>query len=425
MKTFVKLLCGLILFSAVVVGQADKQVILAGKLFDPVSGTVKSNVLIVVEKGVIKNVLPSSARSDNPITIDLSGSTVLPGLIDTHTHVAYNSYDRSVSLIELGIAAYGIIGAKNAEKTLLAGFTTVRDVGTDFYADVAIRNAINRGWIPGPRMYVSASALTITGGHGSWENSLAPHLELKVKPTAVVDGADEVRKQVRLHIKNGVDVIKINATGGFGTSGTVPGAASFSIAEMKAAVEEARKAGKKVAAHAHGAEGIKNAILAGVDSIEHGTFLDDESVALMKEHKVFLVMDVLAAYVDLIEADKDYMDKQLGMTNKELYEKFEANFMKAYTAGVRMAFGTDSSVFPHGQNGRQFLLMQKAGMKPIDAIRSATINAAQLIGIEKDAGTIEVGKWADIIAVKGDPLSDLSLLERVEFVMKAGTIYKQ
>ena len=404
-------------------GQGDRQVILAGKMLDPISGGVKESVLIIVENGLITQVLPSSERNNYPVTIDLSEYTVLPGLIDAHTHIAFNSYDKSIDYYELGIPAYGIIGAQNAKKTLEAGFTTIRDLGAPFYTDIAIRDAIARDWIPGPRVYASGPSLSITGGHGSWESGLAPHIELKVKPSPAVDGPDEVRKQVRMHLKYGVDVIKINATGGFGSPGTLPGAASFTIEEMKAAVEEAHKVGKKVAAHAHGAEGIKNAIKAGVDSIEHGTLMDDESIALMKEHRIFLVMDVLAAYVDLIENDNDFTDKQLGMTNEQLYAHFEANFLKAYKAGVRMVFGSDSSVFPHGENGRQFVLMQKAGMKPIDIIRSATTNAAELNGIEKTAGSIEAGKWADIIAVKGDPLSDLSVLEKVEFVMKGGKVY--
>ncbi len=311
----------------------------------------------------------------------------------------------------------------NAKKTLDAGFTTTRDVWGHFYSDVAVRDAINKEIIPGPRMYVSGPALSITGGHGDWESWMSPQLGLSNNPDAVADGVDEVRKQVRLHIRNRVDLIKITATGGFST-GTIPGAASYSIEELKIAVEEAKKNGLKVAAHAHGADGIKNAIKAGVHSIEHATFIDQEAIELMKTHNVYLQMDLLAAHYDLFEAKKDYSDKKVDLNNIEIYEKLTDNFNMAYKQGVKMAFGTDSGVYPHGRNAEQFNLMVKAGMKEIDALRSATINAAELIGIEKQTGTIEVGKWADIIAVKGNPLEDVTVLEKVEFVMKGGKVYK-
>jgi imidazolonepropionase-like amidohydrolase len=404
--------------------QGNRKTILAGRLLNVVDGTVSKNVLIVVDDDRIVKIEPGSSRANYSDVIDLSAYTVLPGLIDCHTHLAYNSYDESIDYFQLPVPAFGIIAAQNAKKTLEAGFTSVRDVGTDFAADIAIRDAIKKGWTPGPRMYVSSSALTITGGHGSWDNWMAPHLELKEKPGATVDGVEAVRKQVRLHIKNKADLIKIYATGGFGTTGTVPGAASFTIEEMRVAVDEARKHGLKVAAHAHGAEGIKNAVIAGVDSIEHGTLLNSESIELMKNHNVFLVMDLLAGYYDLIESNKDFSDKDLGESNKELYARMERNLLAAYNGGVRIAFGTDASVFEHGQNARQFALMRKAGIEPIDIIRSATISAAELIGISKHAGSIEKGKWADIIAVKGDPLEDVSVLENVSFVMKGGKVLR-
>lgn len=425
MKKTILISCALVLFSVAVICQPAKHVILAGKMVDPVDGNLRSSTLIVVEKGVITNVLPSSARKEHPVTIDLSEYTVLPGLIDCHAHLTLNYYDKTADVYELPAATYGIFGTQNAKKTLEAGFTTVRDLHSYFYSDIALRNAINRGWIPGPRMYVSGSALTMTGGHGAWANWLTPQLELTPNPGAIADGEDEVRRAVRKHIKHGVDVIKIMATGGYGTANSIPGAASYTVDEIKAAVEEARKRGIKVAAHAHGAEGIKNAVRAGVSSIEHASFLDQESIDLMKKHNVFLVMDVLAAHYDFIETKQDFSDKDLKQTNQELYKSFVANLIKAYEQDVKIAFGTDSSVFPHERVGEQFKLMQQAGMKPADIIRSATINAAELIGIEKHAGTLDAGKWADIIAVKGDPLSDLSVLERVQFVMKAGKIYKQ
>jgi imidazolonepropionase-like amidohydrolase len=296
-------------------------------------------------------------------------------------------------------------------------------VSDAFYCDVALRDAIARGWIEGPRVFASGPIVTITGGHGSWGNWLAPEHRLTTHASAIVDGADEARKAVRTHIQYGVDLIKVAATGGFGTPGSIPGAASFTVEELSAMVEEAGKRGLAVTAHAHGAAGIANAIRAGVRSIDHGTFLDEATIELMKERDVFLVMDLLAAHYDLIEVNKDFSDKALSSGNAEEYAKMAARFRQAYEAGVRIAFGTDASVFPHGRNAEQFHLMVEAGMSPADAIRSATSWAAELVGIGSEAGGLTVGRRADIIAVPGDPLRDVRTLERVEFVMKAGRVY--
>jgi imidazolonepropionase-like amidohydrolase len=414
----------LLILSIGTLAQKNQKAIVAGNLVDVRAGKIIKNVLIVIENDRIVKITSADEKGKYPNLIDLSDYTVLPGLIDCHTHLTMNSYDKSIDVYEVPVAFHGIIGTVNAKKTLAAGFTTTRDVWGNFYSDVALRDAINKEIIPGPRMYVSGPALTITGGHGDWESWMSPQLGLKQNPGAVADGVDEVRKQVRLHIRNRVDLIKITATGGFG-SGTIPGAASFSIEEIKAAVEEAKKRGLKVAAHAHGADGIKNAVRAGVDSIEHGTLMDQESIDLMKKHGVYLVMDLLAAHYDLIEVNKDYGDKKIGESNNELYKSFAANFLKAHNQGVKMAFGSDSGVYPHGRNAEQFGLMQKAGMNTADILKTATINAAELIGIEKNTGSIESGKWADIIAVKGKPLEDVSVLEKVSFVMKGGKIFKQ
>lgn len=404
--------------------QDSSTAILAGNLMDVAEGILKKDVLIVIKDGKILRLGAISEKDNYPNLIDLSEYTVLPGLIDCHTHLTMNSYDKSFEVWEVPIAAHGIIGTVNAKLTLEAGFTTVRDVWGHFYSDVALRDEIHKSTIPGPRMYVSGPALSITGGHGDWETWMSPQLELKQDPAAVADGVEEVRKEVRLHIRNKVDLIKIAATGGFSTS-TIPGAASYSIAEMQVAVEEAQKNGLKVAAHAHGAEGIKNAIKAGVHSIEHGTLIDDEALDMMKERKVYLVMDLLSAHYDLFELNRQYTDKKLEKGNQELYAQLEMNFKKAYDKGVKMAFGSDSGVFPHGRNAEQFRLMENAGMPPKDILKTATINAAELIGIEDQVGTIEAGKWADIIAVKGNPLNDITVLENIAFVMKSGIIYKQ
>ncbi|MFS4467790.1 amidohydrolase family protein [Maribacter sp. 2210JD10-5] len=400
------------------------RVILAGAMIDVEKGQIVNDVLIVVENGKVVKVDKANANKDYENILDLSEYTILPGLIDCHSHLVLNSYDKSIDQWELPIANYGIMGTLNAKKTLDTGFTTVRDIWGIFYSDVALRDAIDREMIPGPRMYVSGPAITMTGGHGDWESWMAPQLELKQNPAAIADGVDEVKKEVRRHIKQGVDLIKITATGGFGTSGSIPGAATYTEEEIRAAVVEAKKRGLKVAAHAHGADGIKNAIKAGIASIEHGSLMDDEAIELMKKHDVYLVMDLLAAYYSHIELNKDYSDKKLGESNNELYNRFLNNFQKAYKQGVKMAFGSDAGVYPHGRNAEQFNLMVQAGMTEIDAIKSATIAAAELIGIQDKTGSIEEGKWADIIAVKGNPLEDITVLKKVEFVMKEGKVYK-
>lgn len=402
----------------------EVQVIHAGAIIDLEKGQLVNDVLIVIKEKKIIKIEKGSEKTEYNNVIDLSEYTVLPGLIDCHAHLNSNYHDRTIDPWELPSASFGILGAINAKKTLFAGFTTVRNLHANYYSDVALRDAINLGWTSGPRMYVSGAALTITGGHAAWGNWMSPQLELEENPGSVVDGEDEARKEVRRHIKNGVDVIKLMATGGFGTTGTIPGATSFTFEEITAAVEEAKKRGLKVAAHAHGAEGIKNAIKAGVHSIEHGTFLDKESVELMIAHNTYLTIDLLAAHWDLFEENQDLSDKQIDTDNKGLYEKLTANFNMAYKEGVKMVFGTDAGIYPHGRNAEQFTLMVKAGMTEIDAIRSATLVAAELIGIQDKTGSIEEGKWADIIAVKGNPLKNIEILEKVEFVMKEGKRYK-
>lgn len=395
----------------------------AGRLLDVERGEYRANVLIHIRDGRVIELGEAGEELAAEATIDLRGRTVLPGLIDTHTHLCDNAYmGDDFDYWSLPAAAFGIAGVVNARKVLEAGFTTVRNVSDPYYAGLALRDAINRGWIEGPRMFVAGPMITMTGGHGDWGSWMAPENDDETPAEAVADGPDGVRKQARVHLKHGVDWLKLSATGGFGSHGTVPGAASYSEQELRVAVEEAEKQGKFVAAHAHGEEGILNAVRAGVRSIEHAGLMEERSMAAMRDREIYLVMDLLAAHYDLIETAKTYEDKQLGTDGASFYSAYAERFRRAHGAGLRMAFGTDSGVYPHGRNAEQLSLMVDAGMSPMDAIRSATTTAAELLGLSGRAGTVAPGSWADLIAVDGDPLTDISVLTRVSFVMKEGRV---
>ena len=406
--------------------QESSQYILAGGILDFNTERIEKNVLITIKDGKIFEIEKNPELSNIENYIDLSEYTILPGLIDCHTHLVGNWYlgEDAFDVYTLPAAAYGIIGTINAKKTLEAGFTTVRDLHSYFYGDVALRDAINNGLIDGPRMFVSGPALTITGGHGAFGNWLSPQIEFSNNLVSIADGEDEVRKETRKHLKYKVDWIKIFATGGFGSHGTKPGAASYTIQEIAAAVDEANKRGIKVAAHAHGAEGIKNALLAGVTSVEHATFLDDETIELFLEKQAYLSMDLLSAYFELIEKNEDYSNKGIDSSNNEMFTALLKTFFRAYKKNVKIVFATDAGVYPHGRNAEQFSFMKKAGMKEIDIIKSATITGAELLRVEDKLGSLEKGKLADIIAVKGNPLINIKLLENIPFVMKEGKIYK-
>jgi imidazolonepropionase-like amidohydrolase len=401
----------------------------AGHLFDATSNAVRDNAVIVVEGDRIKSVEAGNfGIPDGSTIIDLSHATVLPGLIDCHTHLAFRAdrYD-PINYFRDTPFKQGFTAVRNAHATLLAGFTSVRDVGSPPFAAVDLRNSINEGFISGPRIVASGPGISITGGHGD-VNGFSPETQVGLFPEhrgyQIADGPDQVRETVRAQIKYGVDVIKVLATGGVLSQGDSPGAPQFTLEELKVAADEAHAAGRKIAAHAHGAEGIKRAILAGFDSIEHASLANDEDIALAKEHGTYFVMDIYnddyilgkAIEFGLPQENVD-KEKMVGRLQRE-------NFAKAFKAGVKMAFGTDAGVYPHGDNAKQFKYMVQYGMTPAQAIRAATFNAADLIGRSKDVGTIEPGKYADIIAVAADPLQDVRSLENVGFVMKGGVVYK-
>ncbi len=404
---------------------SDRTVIHAGRVLDVVSGQYRDDVLVEIEAGQIQSITEAAGKPPEQAWIDLSNLTVLPGLIDVHTHLCDNSFlGADFDPWALPAASFGIAGATNARTVLEAGFTTVRNVSEPYFAGVALRDAIANGWIRGPRIYASGPMITMTGGHGDWGGWMAAEHQFVTPAEAVADGVVEVRKTVRSHIAQGVDWIKLSATGGFYTSGSIPGATTYSIEEIRAAVEEASKRGFGVAAHAHGDQGIRNAVLAGVRSIEHGGLIEDASFPLLVDHAVVLVMDLLAAHYDLIETAKNYSDKELPAEGAALFRDYTGRFQRAVDAGVTIAFGTDSGVYPHGRNAEQFELMVKAGMTPLQAIQSATVTAASLLQIDSRAGQIAPGMWADLIGVEGDPLVDVSVLEKVQVVIKNGEIIK-
>jgi imidazolonepropionase-like amidohydrolase len=395
-----------------------------GKLLDVRSGRMLTDQLITFDSnGTITAVGPASsiALSGGATPYDLSAATCLPGLIDVHTHLTGDPSSSGYQALGISVPREAITGAKNARLTLRAGFTTVRNVGADGYTDVALRDGINDGDIPGPRMLVSGPALGITGGH--CDNNLLP-FEFHFKSDGVADGPWAARAKVRENIKYGVDLIKICASGGVLSKGDQPGTPQYTFEEMEALTEEAHKLGRRVAAHAHGTQSIKDAIQAGIDSIEHSSLIDDDGIAAAKKRGTYLVFDIYNDDFILQEGAKAGMLPESIEKEKKIGRLQRENFRKAWQAGAKMAFGTDAGVYPHGDNAKQFAKMVEWGMKPIDAIQAATIKAADLLGWADKVGALETGHYADIIAVTGDPTSDVKVLESVKFVMKGGAIVR-
>ena len=410
---------------------AATQTVDCGRLLDVKSGTWRERVSIVIEDGTVKSVGPMAANPA-PGRIDLSSKSCLPGLIDMHVHLTGETQpvvDAYRDRLTADPADLAYRSVKYAERTLMAGFTTVRDLGAEQALNVSLKRAIASGAIPGPRMFTAGKSIATAGGHADPTNNLSHYLSHAIgtpgPAEGVINSPDEGRQAVRERYKEGADLIKITATGGVLSQAASGQNSQYTEDELKAIVSTAKDYGFRVAAHAHGAEGLKRALRAGVDSIEHGTLMDDESVALFKKTGGWYVPTISAGrYVADKAKDPNYYSALVRPKAAAIGPQLQATFARAYKAGVKIAFGTDAGVFPHGENAKEFGYMVEAGMTTIDAIRAATIHAATLLDQSKRLGMLEPGFAGDIVAVDGDPLRDVKLLEQVKFVMKEGVVYK-
>ena len=421
-----RLILASLLLSAAAGAQAETVVVTAGRMVDVLAGRVVDEPVVVITDGRIASVvgrggarpvIPEGAKR-----IDLPGKTILPGLIDMHVHLAGTPLIGGRRKLDYTDSFWSTLGVPNAKAMLDAGFTTVRNLGADNYADIALKQGIEGGFYPGPRIVPAAYSFGATGGHCGGGNGLPPTLSRAVERG--VNGPDAVRTMVRENRKFGAEVIKVCATGGVFSRNTDPGAQQMSEAELRAAAEEAHMLGMKVAAHAHGAPGIKAALRAGIDTIEHVSLVDDEGIRLAKEKGAYFSMDIFNTEYTQSEGKKNGIDEENLKKDRDVADIQRNNFRKAHQAGVKMVFGSDAGVMPHGSVGGQFRIMTQYGMTPMEAIQAATRNAAQALGRERDVGAIAVGRYGDIIAVDGDPLADIRQLEDVDVVIKGGEVVK-
>lgn len=407
---------------------AQKTYIWCGTLIDGVSDEPKKDMTLVIENNKITDIQKGyTSSAANHKIIDLKNKTVMPGWIDCHVHLEFETNpNRYLETFTYNPADYAFQSVKFSEVTLMAGFTTVRDLGGSG-VNISLRNAINKGLIKGPRILTAGKSIATTGGHADPTNGFRKDMMGDPGPAeGVANGADECRQAVRQRYKDGSDLIKITATGGVLSVAKDGKSPQFFEDELKAVVETAKDYGFKVAVHAHGAEGMKRAIRAGVHSIEHGTFMDDETIALFKQYGTWYVPTITAGNAVGDSAKKPgYYPDIVRPKALEVGPQIKYTFAKAYKAGVKIAFGTDAGVYKHGMNWLEFGYMIEAGMKPMDAVKAATMNAAELLGMKDKIGSIENNKLADIIAVDGDPLTDPGVFGKVVFVMKEGVIYKQ
>jgi imidazolonepropionase-like amidohydrolase len=400
---------------------AARTLVRAGDLLDVKTGKLLDSQTLIVVGETIQSIAPTAqvqAQPDDKV-IDLGGLTVMPGLIDVHTHLTMDTNFDPYHELAMTDAKEAINGVVNARTTLMAGFTTVRNVGASGYTDVDLRDAINSGQVPGPHLLVSGPALSITGGH--CDENLLP-IKYHVQGDGVADGISAVQHQVRQNIKYGADLIKICATGGVLSKGDDPQASQYTLEEMRAIVADAHRLGRKVAAHAHGAQGILWASEAGVDSIEHGSYINDEAIAEMKKNGTYLVPTL---YLEDWMMEKGNLPAFYHQKMVDVSAVAKGNIKRAMQAGVKIALGTDAAVYPHGLNAHELdVYVNQLGMAPLAALQTATINAADLLGLTTKTGTLEPGKWADMIAVEKNPLEDVRVLQNVKFVMKAGVVYR-
>lgn len=397
------------------------------KLLDSVAGKMLGNTSVVIAGGRIRDVLAGFQTVPNARTIELADQTCLPGLIDDHVHLddqfsktSYTERDH------LNLADHVLRSTLYARRTLLAGFTTVRNVGDTDYDTVALRNQINAGYVEGPRIFTAGPAISTTGGHADRSNGLSMELQGDPGPMqSIIDGPYQARKAVRLHYKHGADLIKAMTSGGVMDLGTNGDGPQMTQDEIQAIVDIAHDYGMTVAVHAHGAEAIRRSVLAGVDSVEHGTFMDAEDIQLMKQHGTFYCPTVYTAVYVTEQAKKGAYPPAVTAKALKVGPQIEHTVATAYKAGIKFAYGTDAGVYPHGENWKDFVYLVQDGVPPMYALQMATINAAQLLRHDNELGSVAAGKDADVVAVPGDPLTDIQVMSKVSFVMKAGVVYKQ